>query len=180
MADAAAPRADLGRKHAHVHDESVWSKSGIERIGEVVMQYGLGVIFLWIGAMKFTDYEAAGIAPFVMNSPLVSWWHAWLGIGGTAMMLGVVEIAIGLLLFARLFSPRLSAVGGALATITFLITLSFMLTTPGVGEARAGGFPAISAMPGQFLAKDLALLGISIWVLGSSLAEARRRRDPAA
>ena len=28
-----------------------------------------------------------------------------------------------------------------------------------------GGFPALSAVPGQFLIKDLALLGISLWTL---------------
>lgn len=176
MSDAAASRAHLSSDHVQVRDEAVWPKSVLEQIGEAVMQYGLAIIFLWVGAMKFTDYEAAGIAPFVMNSPLVSWWHTLLGIGGTAIMLGVVEIVIGLLLFTRPFFPRLSAIGGAMATITFLITLTFMFTTPGVGEPRAGGFPALSAMPGQFLAKDLALLGISIWVLGSSLAAARRRR----
>lgn len=41
--------------------------------------------------------------------------------------------------------------------MTFLITLSFLLTTPGVW------FDFLSAMRGQFLAKDLVLLGVSIW-----------------
>ena len=50
----------------------------------------------------------------------------------------------------------------------FLTTLSFLLTTPGVWESSAGGFPALSALPGQFLIKDLALLGISLWSLGEA------------
>jgi putative redox protein len=33
---------------------------------------------------------------------------------------------------------------------TYLITLTFCLSTPGVAEATAGGFPAISAAPRQF------------------------------
>jgi hypothetical protein len=37
-------------------------------------------------------------------------------------------------------------------------TLTFFLSTPGVAEATAGGFPAISAAPGQFLLKDLGWL----------------------
>jgi hypothetical protein len=39
--------------------------------------------------------------------------------------------------------------------MTFVITLTFFLSTPGVAEATAGGFPAISAPIGQFLLKDL-------------------------
>ena len=45
-----------------------------------------------------------------------------------------------------------------MSAATYLITLTFFLSTPGVAEATAGGFPAISAAPGQFLLKDLVLL----------------------
>lgn len=88
------------------------------------------------------------LAGFVMNSPFVGWWHALLGIAGTARMLGVVEITAGPLLAARLYSPRLSMIGAAISILTFLATLSFLFTTPGVAEPRAGGFPALSAVPG--------------------------------
>lgn len=50
----------------------------------------------------------------------------------------------------------------------FLTTSSFLVTTPGVWEASAGGFPALSALPGQFVIKDLALLGIAFWTLGEA------------
>lgn len=42
---------------------------------------------------------------------------------------------------------------------------------PGVFEASEGGFPMLSST-GQFLIKDAALLGISVW----TLADAMRRR----
>jgi uncharacterized membrane protein YkgB len=61
---------------------------------------------------------------------------------------------------------------GALATLFFLGTLSFMITTPGIGEASAGGFPVLSAT-GEFLIKDLGLLGLSVWLLADSLVAAR-------
>ena len=48
----------------------------------------------------------------------------------------------------------------------FLTTLSFLLTTPGVWEASAGGFPALSVVPGQFLAKDFVLFGASLRLFG--------------
>ena len=47
----------------------------------------------------------------------------------------------------------------------FLITLSFLLTTPGVWQPSLG-FPALSPSPGQFLSKDLVLLGAAIWTAG--------------
>ena len=57
-----------------------------------------------------------------------------------------------------------------------LTTLSFLVTTPGVWESSLGGFPALSALPGQFLIKDLALLGISLWTLGEAWQVSEQRR----
>jgi uncharacterized membrane protein YkgB len=57
----------------------------------------------------------------------------------------------------------------------FLTTLSFLATTPGVWEPSAGGFPALSGFPGQFLIKDLALLGIALWSLGEAWKASQRR-----
>jgi hypothetical protein len=54
-----------------------------------------------------------------------------------------------------------------MAVFTFLITLSFFLTTPLVSAPI--GFPAISGNVGQFLLKDAGLLRISIWLLGDAL-----------
>jgi uncharacterized membrane protein YkgB len=83
-------------------------------------------------------------------------------------MLGVIEVAIAILIAARSFSPRACVLGSVLAVGMFLTTLSFLVTTPGVWEPSAGGFPALSAIPGQFLIKDLALLGISLWTFGEA------------
>jgi uncharacterized membrane protein YkgB len=38
-----------------------------------VTRYGLVLVLLWIGGMKFTAYEAEGIRPLVPNSPLMGW-----------------------------------------------------------------------------------------------------------
>jgi uncharacterized membrane protein YkgB len=58
----------------------------------------------------------------------------------------------------------------------FLTTLSFLVTTPGVWEPSLGGFPALSHRPGEFLLKDLALLGISLWTLGEAWRAATRNQ----
>jgi len=41
--------------------------------GTHVARYGLAIVMLWIGGMKFTAYEAEGIRPMVANSPLMRW-----------------------------------------------------------------------------------------------------------
>ena len=42
-------------------------------VGTHVARYGLVIVLLWIGGMKFTAYEAGGIKPMVSNSPLMGW-----------------------------------------------------------------------------------------------------------
>ncbi|MBA3517876.1 MAG: DUF417 family protein [Rhizobiales bacterium] len=148
--------------------------SRLARFGSLFLYPAMAIIFLWIGSMKFTDYEASGVSGFVLNSPLVGWWQTLLGIGGTGVMLGIYEVVTGLLFAGRFLSPRFSVVGAGMSVLTFLITLSFLFTTPGVSEPLAGGFPALSAMPGQFLLKDIALLAVSIYCLGESLMAASR------
>ncbi len=143
------------------------------RAGEFVLRYGLAAVFLWIGLLKFTAYEAKNIEPFVANSPIWSWAYQSMGLQGLSNLIGVIEISIGALIATRAFWPKASAIGSLGAAITFIITLSFMLTTPGVWEAGYG-FPFPSALPGQFLAKDLVLLGVSIWTAGEALLASSR------
>ena len=138
------------------HEQRAMS-SQVEAVGRELTRYGLVVVVGWIGLMKFTTYEAEGIRPFVANSPLMSWVYRFMSVQGFSAMLGVVEVTIALLIAARPFSPRVSALGSALAVGMFLTTLSFLVTTPGVREPRLGGFPALCRrVPGQFLIKDLA------------------------
>ncbi len=63
-----------------------------------------------------------------------------------------------------------------MAALALLITLSFLLSTPGVAEPLAGGFPAVSAETGQFLLKDIGLFGASIWLTGEGLLASLRRQ----
>jgi uncharacterized membrane protein YkgB len=142
----------------------------LQALGVWLTRCGLVVVFAWIGAMKFTAYEAAAIQPLVENSPFMSWLYNIFSVQAFSNGLGVLEVAIGLMIAARPISATLSAAGSGLAAIVFLGTLSFMLSTPPVWEGTLGGFPALSVAPGQFLLKDLALLGASIWTLGEALS----------
>ena len=146
----------------------------LKSIGMHTARYGLAVVLLWVGGMKFTAYEAEGIKPLVANSPLMGSVYRVMSVGGFASLLGVAEIALGVLIALRPVWPMGSAVGSGLAAGMFLTTLSFLVTTPG-WEPSLGGFPALSGKPGQFLIKDLALLGISLWTLGEAWKASERK-----
>lgn len=146
----------------------------LESVGAKVIRYGLVIILLWVGALKFTAYEAEGIQGLISSSPLMSWMLSVMSLRTAAALIGVVEITLGLLIATRAFAPKVSAVGSMGAIIMFLITMSFVFTTPGVWQPGYG-FPFPSPMPGQFLAKDLMLLGAAIWTAGEALRAARMR-----
>jgi uncharacterized membrane protein YkgB/YHS domain-containing protein len=145
----------------------------LEVIGQQAIRFGLVVVLLWIGAMKFTAYEAQGISGLVANSPLLSWVYQVFSLRQFSAILGVTELLIALLIATRPFSARLSAAGSVLAVGMFVTTLTFLFSTPGVFEASLG-FPALSVIPGQFLLKDLVLLGAALWTAGEALQVAKR------
>ncbi len=146
-------------------------ETATSRCGALLARYGLVLVIAWIGALKFTSYEAHGIEPLVSHSPLMSWLYGIFSVTAFSVLLGIVELVTAALLAVKPWLPRLSAVGSVLAIGLFLATLSFLFTTPGIGEAAAGGFPLLS-MTGQFLIKDAALLGIAVWTLGDALRSA--------
>jgi len=156
----------------------------IEHIGKEIVRWGLVLVLAWIGAMKFTAYEAMGIQPLVAHSPIVGWMYDFLSVRSFSTMLGFIEIGTAVLISLRFVSPKASAIGSVLAMGLFATTLSFLISTPG-WESTLGGFPALSAMPGQFLLKDIVLFGAAVWSLGDSLAaivasrlvDNRRRRQ---
>ena len=140
-----------------------------------LLRWSLVVIFLWFGLMKFTAYEADGIAPLISHSPVMGWLIAAFDVSGAARVVGVVELSTAAMLAAGAFLPAASALGAAMSSATYAITLTFLASTPGVAAAAAGGFPAISADVGQFLLKDLVLLAASLCLLLASVEAAPRR-----
>ncbi len=150
---------------------TVGSENNLEKIGAIVIRYGLVAVLLWVGLLKFTAYEAEGIQGLVANSPLFSWAYGVMSVRTFAAVLGVIEITLGLLIALRYVAPRLSAYGSIGAIIMFLLTLTFLLSTPGVWQPGYG-FPFLSPMPGQFIAKDLLPLGAALWTAGEALRAA--------
>jgi uncharacterized membrane protein YkgB len=154
---------------------NVWAArvARIDPIGHAFLRYGLVVAIGWIAGMKGTDYEAKGIQPLIAHSPLINWGYSIWTVHHFTMIIGAVELVIAALIAVRHWFPEASAVGSAGAVLMFLTTLSFILTTPG-WEPSLGGFPALSGDVGEFLIKDLVLLGAALWTLTDSLTAAGR------
>jgi reactive chlorine resistance protein C len=142
--------------------------SGIDAIAGVLSRYGLVLVIGWIGALKFANYEAHQIVPLVANSPFMGWLYHFLPVYTFSALLGVVELTAAVLLAIKPIAPKLSVLGSLLAIVLFVSTVSFLFTTPGVAEAAGGGFPALSLL-GEFLLKDVPLLGLSFWTLADSI-----------
>jgi uncharacterized membrane protein YkgB len=157
----------FAEKNANGADISALS-GAIEKLGKYALYYSLALVLVYIGGMKFTAYEAQGISGLVANSPLLAWTYNLFSQQGLSNLIGLIELAIAALIAARPFNPRASALGGVLAVGLFATTLSFLFSTPGIVEASLG-FPALTVMPGQFLLKDIVLLGAAVYVIGDSL-----------
>lgn len=143
------------------------ARNPFEKVGVFVIRYGLVLVLGWIGAMKFTAYEAEGIKTLVETSPFMSWMYNVFSLQTTSNVIGVAELIAAVLIAIRPLSARLSAIGSVVAVITFLTTLTFLFTLPG-WEKSLGGFPALSGS-GGFLLKDTVLLGAALLTLGDSL-----------
>lgn len=140
-------------------------------------RYGLVVVLAWIGFGKYVKFEARVL---IEHSPLMSWIYHFLPVGVVAASLGTTEIVAAILIALRPWWPTVSAVGSAMAIVLFLGTVSFLFTTPGLAVGHLVGIPILGAQPGQFLLKDLVLLGVAVWTLGESLGAREKGREKTA
>jgi uncharacterized membrane protein YkgB len=133
-------------------------------LGGAILRYGLVLLLIDIGLLKFTEAEALTIQPWVAHSPFLGWLYGVTSVRGASNLIGVVEITLGVLLAVWRRWPRLSAMGSLGASGQFLITLSFLFTTPGLSPDTQG-----------FLFKDFMLFGAAVWTAGESLRAAQLR-----
>ncbi|MGB8103858.1 MAG: DUF417 family protein [Pseudolabrys sp.] len=133
------------------------------------LRWSLVAIFIWFAIQKFTPYAAEAIAPLIANSPFMSWLGVF-GVRGQAKMIGTIELTTAAILIIGSVIPIASAAGAAMACATFLLTTSFVFTTPGITQRSPTGFPIISTLLEQFLLKDIALLAASFTLLLASLS----------
>lgn len=163
----------MGRTTSVRAGDETWGRR-LEGSGAILLRYGLVIVLLWVGALKFTAYEAAAVGNFAENSPLLSWLLDIFSTRTFSRLLGVFEITLGLMIAARPVAPKVSAAGSLGVFLIFLVTLTFVFSTPGAWQPGYG-IPFLSPDPGQFLAKDVAFAAIAVWSAGEALGAASRR-----
>jgi uncharacterized membrane protein YkgB len=150
--------------------ESDDDRNRVLSVGVCLLRYGLAVTLMYVGLLKFVEYEAEGVEKYATNSPLTRWLYTYVDSRTAARVIGIWEIIAAGLIMLRSRSANASAVGSAMAVGQFLVTQSFLLTTPGVWQEDRG-FPFMTEDPGQFLVKDMLSLAAAIILLGEALSE---------
>lgn len=139
----------------------------LHRAGVAVLRYGLVLLLVMWGGFKFAAFEAEAIQPLVSSSPFLSWLYLLFDVRTVSALFGIFEITAGVLIATRRWLPRVSGFASVAASGMFVITLSFLFTTPGALEP---GNPA-----GGFLMKDILLLGAALFTAGEALLAAKEQ-----
>jgi uncharacterized membrane protein YkgB len=90
-----------------------------------------------------------------------------LSVQGVSNLIGAIEIAVAVMLALRPISAKASFLGSLGSIVTFLVTTSFVFSTPGAVQL-SHGLPVLTGV-GQFLIKDVVLLGASFWTAAEAL-----------
>ena len=120
------------------------------------------LVLVWIGLTKFTLYEALGVEGLMRASPLFSWLYLLFDVRGAARLIGVIELLTAALIAMWPWRPQWGTLGLVLVVITFVMTTTFLFTTPG-WQAEYGA-PVVGGA-GQFLLKDLGLAAGALLLL---------------
>lgn len=128
--------------------------------GYYISLFGAALILLWIGIFKFTPTEAAAIKPLVENHFLTFFVYKIMSVQTVSNLIGAIEIIIALLLIFSAKFAVLKKYAGIGMIVTFLVTLSYLFTTPGIWKV-VDGVPVTDF----FILKDLMLLGFGLMIV---------------
>ena len=140
-------------------------KNTYEELGYKVAVIGVAIILLWVGIFKFSPTEASGIEPYVKNSFLMGWLYNIAGLQTVSNIIGFLEVTTSIGLLIHLFWKKAGVVAGFASSVTFLITLSFLFSTPKINTVIDG-----IAVTDFFVLKDIMALGISLMVFGKGIS----------
>lgn len=134
----------------------------LQRASYPFLRIAMGVVLFWIGALKFVD--PSGVVGLLGAS------LPFLAFPAFVYVLGAIEVALALLLFANVGTKY---VGLALMGL-FAGTLLIFLIAPKVVYGESG-FPLL-ALPGEFLLKDLVLMASSAVLASTASARETARQ----
>ena len=167
--------------------------ASLKGAGIHLIRIAIFIIFIWIGGLKFWNYEAEGIVPFVSNSPFMSFiyakeapeykdyklkegefdkvkhdWHEANNTYTFSHGLGIAIMSFGILTLLGIWCPKIGFVGSGLVLIMTFGTLSFLVTTPEIWVPDLGsgehGFPLLTGA-GRLVIKDVCILAGAVVVL---------------
>ncbi len=131
-----------------------------------LLRYGLGIVIIWLGVMKFRNTEAE-YTHRLISGGYMSWILKYITTYTLSQIIGYIQIFAGVLLMLKPVSKKISFWGGMLVVIIFLLSISLLFTSSIVWEVGYG-FPELSKV-GQTVLKDLVLLGAAFWCVGDSI-----------
>ena len=79
----------------------VMAEHPLATAGRHLARYGLVAVIAWIGALKYTSYQAAAIQSLIAHSTVFSWIYGVVSVRVFAAALGTVEIIAALLIALR-------------------------------------------------------------------------------
>ena len=112
----------------------------------------VAMVLLWIGSMKFFEFEANAIVGLVETSPFMSWLYDVFSVQGASNVIGGFDIFFALVLGVGIYTknkPMIIASGIACLSV-FLMTQTFLFSVPNTFNSAT-----IINRFGQFVIKDL-------------------------
>ncbi|GIU52254.1 membrane protein [Shewanella sairae] len=121
---------------------------------------GISVFLLWLGIYKFTLTEAKLIEPLIVNHPLIGWVYQWVSVQMVSSIIGTIEIIVAIALLIGLKNQAIGFISGIAAMGIFIVTLSFIVTTPDTWKMSDG-----ILVTNFFLLKDWVFLAVAMMVV---------------
>ena len=116
----------------------------------------VAMVLLWIGGMKFYEFEAKAIVGLVETSPFMSWLYTVFSVQGASNIIGGFDVLFAVLLGAGILlnNKKLIIVSGLACLSVFLMTQTFLITANGAFSSST-----LLERLGQFVIKDLWYVG---------------------
>ncbi|GAF05386.1 DUF417 family protein [Saccharicrinis fermentans] len=138
----------------------------LKAVGIFLLRYGLGLVLIWLGYLKFKNAEAEYTHQLISGGYL-SVVLQYLTPYVLNHIVAYFQMLVGLSILMKPIFRTLSFWGGLMAAIMFLFSISFLLTSSVVWETGYG-FPELSKV-GQTILKDVVLFGAAAWCVGDSM-----------
>ncbi len=138
----------------------------LKTVGTFILRYGLGMVIIWLGFLKFKNSEAEYTHQLISNG-YMSWILKYLTPYALNQIVAYLQILVGFFIMVKPISKSLSFWGGIVAVVMFIFSISLLFTTK-IVWLSGYGFPELSKV-GQAVLKDFILLGAAAWCVGDSM-----------